>query len=271
MLGVCCNGHLDGQWGGGNSALSFWGKILGGMTGFAMGGPFGAVVGAALGHAAEENGRIPELDARPEALARITNREQLFSIGVIVLSAKLAKSDGAVKREEINAFKRAFRIPPENQRHVGVLFDKAREDADGFEPFARRMGEVFADNRAMLEEVLAALHQIARADGPMTRGEAAFLAKVREAFRLDGAAGEQARQQVPPPSLSRGPDPYRVLGIAPDAGDEAVRLAWRRLMREHHPDSLAARGAAPDLVHRASERVAEINAAWDRIKRERRL
>ncbi|KAA2214740.1 TerB family tellurite resistance protein [Teichococcus oryzae] len=250
--------------------MSFWGKILGGMTGFAMGGPFGAVVGAALGHAAE-NGRAPELDVRPEALARITNRDQLFSIGVIVLSAKLAKSDGAVKREEINAFKRAFRIPPENQRHVGILFDKAREDPQGFEPFARRMGEVFADNRAMLEEVLAALHQIARADGPMTRGEAAFLAKVREAFGLDATAGERARQQQIPPTPSYAPDPYRVLGVAPSVSDEEVRLAWRRLMREHHPDSLAARGVPAEMVRRASERVAEINAAWDRVKRERRL
>jgi DnaJ like chaperone protein len=251
--------------------LSFWGKILGGMTGFAMGGPFGAVVGAALGHAAEENGRVPELDGRPETLARITNRDQLFSIGVIVLSAKLAKSDGAVKREEIDAFKRAFRIPAENQRHVGLLFDKAREDAEGFEPFARRMGEVFNDNKPMLEEVLAALHQIARADGPMTRGEAAFLAKVRQGFRLDEASGERARSQQTPIASVRGPDPYVVLGVSHGASDDEVRLAWRRLMREHHPDSLAARGMAPDLVRRATDRVAEINAAWDRIKRERRL
>jgi len=252
--------------------LSLWGKILGGVTGFAMGGPFGAVVGAALGHAADEGtNRKPELDIRPETLTRITNRDQLFSIGVIVLSAKLAKSDGAVKREEIDAFKRAFRIPPENQREVGLLFDKAREDAGGFEPFAQRMGEVFSDNKRMLEEVLTALHHIARADGPMTRGEAAFLAKVREAFHLDEASGARAGAGHGPLLSPRGPDPYEVLGVAHNASDEEVRLAWRRLMREHHPDSLAARGGTPEAVRRASDRVAEINAAWDRVKRERSL
>lgn len=237
-----------------------------------MGGPFGAVVGAALGHAADEGTtRKPELDIRPETLSRITNRDQLFSVGVIVLSAKLAKSDGAVKREEIDAFKRAFRIPAENQREVGLLFDKAREDAGGFEPFARRMGEVFADNKRMLEEVLTALHHIARADGPMTRGEAAFLAKVREAFRLDDASSARASAGHAPLLSPRGPDPYEVLGVQQQASDEEVRLAWRRLMREHHPDSLAARGGSPEAVRRASNRVAEINAAWDRIKRERNL
>ena len=256
---------------GGGPILSFWGKILGGVTGFAMGGPFGAVVGAALGHAADEGTtRAPELDGRPEALARITNRDQLFSISVIVLSAKLAKTDGAVKREEINAFKRAFRIPTENQREVGLLFDKARENASGYEPYANRLGEVFADNRAMLEEVMTALHHIARADGPLTRSEAVFLAKVRRSFRLDAGEGAQAR--MPPPlSMAREPDPYTVLGVPHNATDEAVRLAWRRLIREHHPDSMAARGGSPEQLRRASARMAEINAAWDRVKRERNL
>ena len=42
-------------------------------------------------------------------------------------------------------------------------------------------------------------------------------------------------------------------------------------MRENHPDSLASRGVPPDLIAKASERVARINAAWDQIKRERGL
>jgi DnaJ like chaperone protein len=254
--------------------LSLWGKIIGGMAGFAMGGPFGAVMGAALGHAAENGTRAPEIDPRPELAAQIRNKDQLFSIGVIVLSAKLAKSDGPVKRVEIDAFKRVFRIPDENMRDVGLLFDRAREETGGYEPFAARMGVVFADQPQMLEEVLAALHHIARADGPMTRGEAIFLAKVRGAFRLDEAAGERASTgragfgRAPEPI---GVDPYSVLGVPEGASDEEVRQAWRRLMREHHPDSLAARGVPEELVRGATRKVAEINAAWDRIKRARNL
>ena len=66
-------------------------------------------------------------------------------------------------------------------------------------------------------------------------------------------------------------DPYAVLGLSAGESDEALRARWRALMREHHPDSLAGRGAAPDLVARAQDQVAKINAAWDRIKRERGL
>ena len=62
-----------------------------------------------------------------------------------------------------------------------------------------------------------------------------------------------------------------MLGLSAGESDEALHARWRALMREHHPDSLAARGAAPELVARAQDQVARINAAWDRIKRERGL
>ena len=256
--------------------MGVWGKVIGGVTGFLTGGPLGAIMGAALGHAADANaGGGQGLPPGAASLAAMLgSKEQLFAIGVVVLSAKLAKCDGPVKRAEIDAFKRMFRIPPENLKEVGRLFDSARDSSDGFRPFADRMGLAFADNKAMLEDVLAALFHIARADGPLTRAEVAFLQEVQVAFGVDAPGWERARDgrnpgaAPPPPS---GPDPYAVLGVAKGATDEEVRLAWRKLMRENHPDSLASRGVPPDFVKRATDKVAEINAAWDRIKRERKL
>jgi DnaJ like chaperone protein len=182
-----------------------------------------------------------------------------------------------VKREEIDAFKRLFRIPPESLREVGQLFDQARDSPEDYEGFAQRLGEAFADNKGMLEDVLAALFQIARADGPLTRAEVAFLQGAQVRFGLDAPAWERARDGRPAGASSSaaaaaaGPDPYAVLGLAREASDVDVRQAWRRLMRENHPDSLAARGVPPEFVKRATDKVAGINAAWDRIKRERGL
>jgi DnaJ like chaperone protein len=256
--------------------LSVWGKILGGVGGFLTGGPLGAVVGAALGHAADQGampGRISPGAADLAAL--LGNKETLFAISVIVLSAKLAKSDGPVKRQEIDAFKAMFRIPPENLREVGQMFDQARQDADGWEPFAERLGEAFADNRAMLEDVLAALFYIARSDGPITVGELPVLQGIHLRFGLDHAAWDRAKGGGQSGSRveqqKQTDDAYAVLGLTPAATDEEVRLAWRKLMRDNHPDSLAARGVPPEFVERATRKVAEINAAWDRIKRQRGL
>jgi DnaJ like chaperone protein len=251
--------------------LSFWGKILGSAAGFAMGGPLGALVGAAMGHAADGGmgpGRVTASAADIAGL--IGGRESLFAVSVVVLSAKLAKVDGTVKRAEIDAFKRSFHVPPENLVEVGRLFDRARDSSDDYEPFAQKLGAAFTDNRAMLEDVLAALVQIARADGPVNTSEGAFLRTVHRNFGLDAAAWERAKGATPR-SQDRGPDPYAVLGIHADAQDDEVRTAWKNLMRENHPDGLAARGVPAEFIKRATDKVADINAAWDKIKRERKL
>src|SRR5271165_5449773 len=168
-----------------------------------MGGPFGAVVGAALGHAADSGamghihlpfGAEPRvLTWSPARVAELLGRkDQLFAITAVVLSAKLAKCDGPVSRAEIDAFKRHFHIPPESVRDIGRLFDQARDSTDGFETYADQLGEVFADNRGMLEDVLAALFAVARADGPLNQQEYGFLSRVHHGFRLDQFAWDRA-------------------------------------------------------------------------------
>jgi DnaJ like chaperone protein len=260
--------------------MGYWGKIIGGMAGFAVGGPFGAVVGAALGHAAD-NGGMPQgfsfssfgnpTMLNPARLAAMLGRrDQVFSICIVVLAAKVAKCDGPVNRHEIDAFKRHFRIPPEAARDIGRLFDQAREDAGGFESYAAQLGEAFADNHGVLEDVLAALFAIARADAPVNGQEQEFLLRVHRRLGLSQAAWERARGGVPR-AAADGPDPYVVLGVTRTTSDEVLRATWKKLMRENHPDSLASRGVPAEFVARANDKVAQINAAWDRIKRERGL
>ena len=259
--------------------MSVWGKIIGSALGFAMGGPFGAMLGASLGHAADEGalggamrGALP---GGATLAGMLGTRETVFAVAAVVLSAKLAKCDGPVRRAEIDAFKTQFRIPPENMREVGELFDRARDTPGGYLPYAGKLAEAFAEDPGVLEDVLAALFRIAGSDGPVNRAELAFLQSVHGAFALDDAAWERASRGRPrmghPAAVPEGPDPYATLGLVPGASDEAVRAAWRNLMREHHPDSLTARGVPAELVRRATGKVAEINAAWDRIKRERGL
>ena len=256
--------------------MSYWGKLLGGVAGMMMGGPFGAVMGAALGHAADQ-GSLPRMglgEGGPFGGASIAavlgGRDRVFALGVVVLSAKLAKCDGAVVRTEIDAFKRQFRIPTDSVRDIGRLFDQARDSNEGYEKYARQLGTVFADNRGLLEDVLTALFAIARADKPLTVAEHTMLRGVHAAFGLDQLAWDQARGTVARP-VAGGDDAYAVLGLAPAATNAEARASWLRLVRENHPDTLVARGVPPEFVARASDKVARINAAWDRIKRERGL
>ncbi len=63
-------------------------------------------------------------------------------------------------------------------------------------------------------------------------------------------------------------DPYAVLGLAEDASDGEVDRAYRRLIAQYHPDRLT--GAAEDLRQQAEGKAREINAAYDRIQKQRR-
>lgn len=262
--------------------MSYWGKFIGGMAGFAMGGPVGALFGAALGHAADEGklhaftsgisgfaGRAMPFDPL-RAASLLGRRDQVFAIGVTVLAAKLCKCDGPVSRVEIDCFKRSFAIPPGSMPEVARLFDSARDNSAGFEGYATQLGQAFSDDKTALEQVLAGLYQIARADGPVNAAEADFLSRVAFGFGLNDAAARRAGQGVPPPARP-SEDPYLVLGVKPQASSDEIRARWKQLMRENHPDSMASKGAAPVAIKAASDKVARINAAYDAIKRERGL
>ena len=260
--------------------MGYWGKIIGGTAGFFVGGPYGAVIGAAIGHAADsgsvESVRRPFLEGMVANPARVAGmfgrREEVFAITVTVLAAKLCKCDGPIKRSEIDAFKRNFRIPPSSARGIGRLFDQARDSTDSFEPYAAQLAESFEDNHGVLEQVLASLFKIARADGPLNAREQEYLRRVHRRLGLDQISWDRAFGETPRQPMSvDNDDPYRELGVPRSASGEELRATWKRLMRENHPDSLASRGVPADFVARAGEKVARINAAWDRIKRERGL
>lgn len=270
-----------GKQGRANGVDGVWGKIIGGVAGFALMGPFGAVLGAAFGHAADSGG-LAGLGGKLGADLRAAmsghrplagKRDQMFAVGVVVLAAKLAKCDGPVVRAEIDAFKRCFSIPAAAARDIGRLFDHARDSEDDPRLTAIELGQAFADNRGMLADVLAALFTIARADRPLNRAEEGFLRTVFVGFALDEAAWARARdgQARPPAGETDIAAAYAELGLAPGASDETVRQTWRQLMRENHPDSLASRGVPAAFIASAHDKVARINAAWDRIKRERGL
>jgi DnaJ like chaperone protein len=237
--------------------MSIWGKILGGAAGFALGGPLGALIGAAAGHAVDSMRRAKDGD-QTKSIA--------FTIAIIALGAKLAKADGVVTRDEVEAFKRVFKIPPQEIKNVGRIFDQARKDHRGYEAYAKQVAGMFRDNPAVLEELLYCLACVARADGNVHPNEHEFLTNVAEIFGLDDHAFERVTSIRP----SRGEaDPWSVLGVNRELSDEELKSAYRKLVRENHPDALTAQGMPEEFVQLANERLAAINHAWDIISKER--
>jgi DnaJ like chaperone protein len=263
--------------------MGLWGKIIGGVAGFAVGGPIGALIGAAAGHAvdkyrndapADEAAAVGSSVGGTARFGRVdaqAAKQTAFSVAVVVLGAKMAKADGAVSRDEVEAFKQVFHVPPSEVKTVGRIFDAARRNADGFEPYARQVAILFHDEPQVLESLLAGLYHIARADGPLRPTEISYLNRVAAIFGLDAAAVARASVAGGPMAGAEGPDPYAILGVARSASDEEIKQTWRQLVRENHPDALLAKGMPEDCVALANEKLSVINAAYDRIAYERGL
>jgi DnaJ like chaperone protein len=239
--------------------MKIWGKLIGVMAGFALGhGYMGALVGLIIGHWVDLKLSGRSGVASAEALRRAAERQQIFSSSIVALAAKLAKSDGAVSREEVEAFKAIFTIPPAQMSAIADLWDEAKADPAGYEPYARRLAGAFADSPFLLMEVLVALNRIALADGKLHPAEEAFLRKVAEIFGLAGQSFRHSAEEAKP-------DDYSLLGVSPTAPMSEIKAAWRKLSRENHPDTLMAKGLPQEYIDIATKKMAEINAAYDRI------
>ena len=191
-----------------------------------------------------------------------------FAIAVVALGAKIAKADGRVTRDEVDAFKEVFFIPPGEEDNAARVFNLAREDVSGFEGYAQRIQAMFkhADDRATLEDILDGLFHIAGADGVYDPRELEFLARVAEIFEIQQTCFDRLRARHDP--ALRG-DPYVLLGVARSASLEEIKATWRALVRETHPDRMMARGVPEEAIKLATERLQTLNNAYERIKAER--
>jgi DnaJ like chaperone protein len=188
-----------------------------------------------------------------------------FTAAVIGLAAKMAKSDGIVTPEEIDAAQKVFRPPAKEEGAFHLTFGVAKQSIHGFESYAKQLGRRYKDRPCLLEDVLDGLFHIARADGRIMNSELAFLARVAELFGFSEAEFRRIKAAHLGPDSE---DPFVVLGLLPGASMEEVRAAFRRLAAEHHPDKLLARGAPIEIVRIGQDKMAAINAAFAQIREE---
>jgi DnaJ like chaperone protein len=202
------------------------------------------------------------------AQSRVTAPEKTlgFTIGMIALGAKMAKADGVVTHDEVAAFKQIFHVPQAELAAVARVFDLAKQDVAGYESYARQIAKLFHAKAMVLENVLDGLFHIAKADGVMHPAELSFLENVSMHFGFSVADFGRIKAR----HVSAGPnDPYVILGMERGADTAAIKAHYRKLVRDNHPDKQIAAGVPEEMVVLATRRLAQINAAYDRILKER--
>lgn len=193
------------------------------------------------------------------------SKQLSFTIAFVGLAAKMAKADGVAVEVETQAFERCFYVPPEERASVERVYRLAAQDVAGYEIYAERIARLLKDDPDLLRDVFECLFNIAAADGVLHQGEENFLRNVADRFGYD----ERDYRRVRSLFVRDPTSPYEVLGVEPDASEAEIRQRRMQLVRENHPDRLAAQGMPQEFLVLADRKLAAINAAYDEIMKER--
>lgn len=190
-----------------------------------------------------------------------------FTLALVSLSAKLAKSDGFASRIEAEVFERLHEIVPDERDAIRRMFDMAARDVTGFDAYAGQVARLLDGDRELLHDVLEGLFHIAVADLVIHPEEEHHLRRAAEAFGFSAQEYRTIRGLF----VHDPDDPYTTMGLTPDVDSAVLKERYKQLVREHHPDKMLARGAPAEFVKLATTKLAEINSAYDRIRKERGL
>ncbi len=237
--------------------MSIWGSLIGGMIGFSLGGPLGALLGSVIG------GKVSSA-RRSARFGSFAQPQQLFAISLIVLTAKLAKADGQVSKEELVAVKEKLKIPENEIDQVGQIFNKAKQDSLGYEQYAAQIGQIYKNNPAVLDEVINILFYIAEADGNVSQLEFDMIHNIARIFGLNESQFQSIKES------RQGSDklnPYIVLGCKQEDSLAEIRKKYLTLSKEHHPDLLVSKGVPSEVIEESKKKMRAINSAWDKIQK----
>ncbi|MEM7440496.1 MAG: molecular chaperone DjiA [Pseudomonadota bacterium] len=197
-----------------------------------------------------------------EQLSTPPERSVAFTIAVIGLGAKMAKADGLVTRDEVAAFREVFHIPKRDEAQAAKVFNLARQDAAGYEVYARTIAQMFKADDVVLENLVEGLFHIAVADGRYHPAENDYVHTVAQKFGLSQQAFRGLRTRFVPDAP---PDAYDVLGVTPEMTLEDIRKVWRQKVRDNHPDRLMSHGLPEEAITMATKHMIAINEAWHTI------
>ena len=239
--------------------MSIWGSLIGGMIGLSLGGPFGMLLGSVIGSKVSRS--------RGQTYKSFTNPQQVFALSLIVLSAKLSKADGNVSKEELIAVKNKLQIPDNEIDQVGKIFNKAKEESSGYEPYAIQISKIYKENLNVLEEVINILFYIAEADGEISRKELEMIEHIAQIFNINQTQFKAIQESR---KASDKLNPYIVLESKPDDDISIIRKKYLMLSKQHHPDLLLNKGVPQEVIEESKKKMRAVNNAWDQVQKFRK-
>jgi DnaJ like chaperone protein len=207
---------------------------------------------------------------------------QLFFEVTFELMGQVAKVDGRVSEDEVRVARRIMQGMRLNDTQVRTAIEHFTLGKSAEYPFDERLGALAAQvgERSELARAFLGIQlQAALGAGAVGAEKREMLGRVAdrlgitrpelahlEAWVRSFHGGGGAPRATPAETLAAA---YRTLGVAAKASDDEVKIAYRRLMNQHHPDKLVARGLPESMIGVAEQKTHEVRTAYEQIKTQR--
>jgi DnaJ like chaperone protein len=266
--------------------MSWWGKALGGAFGFMMGGPLGALLGIAFGHNFDkglgsimsDGGMDPGQQERVQAA---------FFTATFSVMGHIAKADGKVTQDEIRmaeAVMTQMGLSADVRDSAKRLFNEGKSADFPLDEVLDQFKREVHRRSTLIQMFLEIQLQAAYADGVMHADEERVLLHICEKLGVAPAQLRRLEEMLKAGfgQHSRGTgsrsssamtlnDAYQIMGVEKGISDTDLKKAYRRLMSQHHPDKLVAKGLPEEMIKDATEKTQQIKEAYEKIKESRGL
>ena len=239
--------------------MSLFGGIVGGLVGFTLLGPIGALVGSVVGSRMSEN---KTRRSNPNNF----DHQVAFFAALFACFAKISKADGVVSKEEVNKIEEfistKFNLDKEQRNFAINIFQKAKDNNVSFESYAKQLQSLLKQSPNSLLIFYELLFELAMADGELHPAEEKILKKVPNIFKLPNSLFKELYEKY----VSNIKDYYKILGVNKNMSFSEIRKVYLKKRKEFHPDTLISKGLPEELIEKAKSKFIEIQEAYEELE-----
>ena len=255
--------------------MGWFGKLIGGTTGFFIGGPIGAILGAVIGHGFDKRAEIQQnSDRRSYSNQTFTSNDQsqmIFFVATFSMLGKMAAADGKVSSEEIRIIEefidRNLRLNISEKQFAMRIVNTSATSPEPFEKFSQQFYSLFYSQPEMLQTMYDILYKVAAADNRLTPNEEKILDSAKKIFNLQSR--ESRTNYNTGTSASSNDKYYSALDCTRADNNDTIKAAYKKLVKDYHPDIIASKGLPEEFTKFSAQKFREINEAYEEIRKER--
>jgi DnaJ like chaperone protein len=239
--------------------MSIWGGITGGLLGFVVLGPIGALVGSVIG----SNISSGSIKRRPNNF----DQQVTFFAALFACLAKIAKADGRIDEAEIKKIEEIIssklNLNREHRNFAINIFQKAKDDNVSFEAYASNLYQVLSSSPNSLLVFYEILFELALADGILHPNEDALLKKIPRIFNFDDKVYKSLHEKF----VDKINDYFKTLGVNENTSFSEIKKVYLKKRKEFHPDTLIGKGLPEEFIEKAKEKFIEIQEAYEELEK----